>query len=227
MPAKYSRLRKSTRRKILACFASDVSATQAAELVGVNRKTINDWYRTFREKVAEYQEHENGSFHGEVELDESYFGGPRKKRHAKDRRKRGRGAENKVPVFGIKKREDGRVYTQIIKNASKHELLPIIRRLIAKNNTTIYTDKWKSYDGLVLDGYKHKRINHGKTYSNRRGTHVNGIENFWSFSKRRLAKFNGVSRRTFLLHLKECEFRYNHKHDMMKILKRIINSLLV
>jgi transposase len=164
---------------------------------------------------------------GEVELDESYFGGPKKKKHAKDRRKRGRGAENKVPVFGIKKREDGTVYTQIIKNASKQELLPIIRRLVAKNNTTLYTDKWKSYDSLVLDGYKHKRINHSKTYSNRKGNHVNGIENFWSFSKRRLAKFNGVSRKTFLLHLKECEFRYNNKHDILKLLKEITSDLLV
>jgi transposase len=164
---------------------------------------------------------------GEVELDESYFGGPKKKKHAKDRRKRGRGAENKVPVFGIKKREDGTVYTQIIKNASKQELLPIIKKLVAKNNTTIYTDKWKSYDGLVLDGYKHKRINHSKTYSNKRGTHVNGIENFWSFAKRRLAKFNGVSRKTFLLHLKECEFRYNNKHGILKLLKEINEDLLV
>ena len=146
-----------------------------------------------------YQEEALNQMRGEIELDESYFGGPRKKKHAGDRRKRGRGAENKVPVFGIKKREDGTLYTQIIRNASKHELLPIIKKLVAKDNTIIYTDKWKSYDGLVLDGYKHKRINHSKTYSNRRGTHVNGIENFWSFSKRRMAKFNGVSRRTFPL----------------------------
>ena len=227
MPYKFKRITQTKANKIMRCFASDISATQTSRIVGVNRNTVNDWFNSFREKILEYQEHENGSFHGEIELDESYFGGPRKKLHAKDRRKRGRGSENKVPVFGIKKRDDGRVYTQIIKNASKQELLPIIRRLVAKDNTTIYTDKWKSYDGLVLDGYKHKRINHSKTYSNRRGTHVNGIENFWSFSKRRLAKFNGVSRKTFLLHLKECEFRYNHKDDIMKILKVIISSLLV
>lgn len=219
-----ARLSKISIRKLIECFVADVSATQARKLAKVNRNTANLWYTSFREKILKYQERENGSFHGEVELDESYFGGPRKKNHAKDRRKRGRGAENKVPVFGIKKREDGKVYTQIIKNASKQELLPIIRRLITKNRTTIYTDKWKSYDGLVLDGYKHKRINHSKQYSNRKGTHVNGIENFWSFSKRRLAKFNGVSRKTFLLHLKECEFRYNHKHGMLDILKKIINA---
>ena len=43
--------------------------------------------------------------------------------------------------------------------------------------------------------------------------HVNGIENFWSFAKRRLAKFNGCSSDAFVLHLKECEFRYNHRND--------------
>lgn len=219
-----ARLRKSAIIKLIECFVADVSATQAGKLSKVNRNTANLWYRNFREKILEYQENEQGQMSGEVELDESYFGGPRKKNHAKDRRKRGRGAENKVPVFGIKKRADGRVYTQIIKNASKQELLPIIRRLVKKGKTTIYTDKWKSYDGLVLDGYKHKRINHSKSYSNRKGTHVNGIENFWSFAKRRLAKFNGVSRKTFLLHLKECEFRYNHKDDILELLVKIISA---
>ncbi len=227
MPHKYRRISKNKVNKILRCFVSDISATSATKLICVNRNTINDWYNTFREKIAEYQEHENGSFHGEVELDESYFGGQKKKIQADDRRKRGRGAENKIPVFGIKKRDDGKVYTQIIKNASKSELLPIIRRLISKTNTTVYTDKWRSYDGLVLDGYKHKRINHSKQYSDRKRNHVNGIENFRSFSKRRLAKFNGVSRKTFYLHLKECEFRYNHKHDILKVLRSIINDLLV
>lgn len=227
MPYKFRRITKTKANKILRCFAEDVSATQASKLVGTNRNTINDWYNSFRKKIAEYQEKTNGSFHGEVELDESYFGGPRKKINAADRRKRGRGAENKVPVFGIKKREDGRVYTQIIKNASKQEILPIIRKIISKKNTTVYTDKWRSYDGLVLDGYKHQRINHSKQYSDRKGNHVNGIENFWSFSKRRLAKFNGVSRKTFYFHLKECEFRYNNKGGILKLLKRIINDLLV
>ena len=39
------------------------------------------------------------------------------------------------------------------------------------------------------------------------GVHINGIESFWSFTKRRLAKFNGV-KVNFQLHLKECEWRW-------------------
>jgi transposase len=221
MLQRQSRLSKQKRRKILECFAADLSATQTAIVVGVNRNTINLWYRNFREQILEQIESSpTKKLSGEIELDESYFGGPRKKLHAGDRRKRGRGAENKVPVFGVLKR-DGKVYTQIIKNASKQELMPIVKQLVRKQST-IYTDKWKAYDGLVFDGYKHKRINHSKSYSNRKGTHVNGIENFWSFAKRRLAKFNGVSRETFLLHLKECEFRYNHKGVILKSLVKFI-----
>ena len=214
------RLSIRKRRNVFTCFARDLTATQAASMCRVNRNTVNIWYRNFREQIVDRLRKELPRFSGEVELDESYFGGPRRKKHAQDRRKRGRGAENKVPVFGILKR-NGRVYTQIIKNAEKATLMPIIR-LTIKQKSTIYSDKWKSYDGLVLDGYKHYRINHSKQYSNRRGTHINGIENFWSFAKRRLAKFNGVSRRTFLLHLKECEFRYNNKRDTLHALKKFI-----
>jgi transposase len=227
MPVKYRRLSTQKINKMMKYFCADLSATQTAELLGVNRKTVNDWYTTFRTKLAEFQEEQVLQSSGEFELDESYFGGQRKKTHAEDRRKRGRGAENKIPVFGIKKRDDGSVYTKIIPNASKSTLFPIIKRLISKDDSTIYTDKFRTYDGLVFDGYKHYRINHSKTYSNRKGIHINGIENFWGFSKQRLAKFHGLSRKTFYLHLKECEFRYNKKHDMMKVLKAKLRVLLV
>jgi transposase len=142
-------------------------------VVGVNRNTANLWYQNFRKQILEHTESSpTKKLSGEIELDESYSGGPRKKLHAKDRRKRGRGVENKLPVFGVLKR-DGKVYTHIIKNASKQELMPIVRQIIRKRSQ-IYTDKWKAYDGLVFDGYKHKRINHSKLYSNRKGTHVDG-----------------------------------------------------
>jgi transposase len=227
MPVKYRRLSKQKLNKILQFFCEDLSSTQTARLVGIQRKTVDDWYKTFRIALAEFQEEQVQQSSGEFELDESYFGGPRKKLHAQDRRKRGRGAENKVPVFGIKKRDDGTVYTQIIENASKATLLPIVKRLVTSKDSIVYTDKWRGYDGLVFDGYKHFRVNHSKQYSNRKGTHINGIENFWGYSKQRLAKFHGISRTTFYLHLKECEFRYNKKHDMLKVLKRKLSDLLL
>lgn len=130
----------------------------------------------------------------------------------------------KQPVFGLFKR-DGAVYTEIIPDCKKKTLQGIIRGRVALN-TVIYSDKWRGYDGLVDVGYdKHFRVAHGNNeFSKGGGIHINGIENFWSFTKRRLAKFNGV-KANFPLHLKECEWRYGKDHlqlqkELLTILKK-------
>lgn len=227
MGLKYRRLSKIKVNKILKCFCADLTATQTSKLTGINRNTVNAWYLKFRIVLAEFQEEQIKQSSGEFELDESYFGGIKKKTQASERRKRGRGAENKIPVFGIKKRVDGTVYTKIIPNATKSTLFPIIKEMIKAQDSTIYTDKFKTYDGLVFDGYKHYRVNHSKKYSNRKGTHINGIENFWSFAKQRLSRFHGISRKNFYYHLKECEFRYNKNQDMLKLLQARLREILV
>ena len=60
--------------------------------------------------------------------------------------------------------------------------------------------------------------------------HINGIENFWGYAKHKLAKFKGMKKENFLLHLKECEFRYNtktiQKNLYQKLLKLIRENLL-
>ena len=81
-------------------------------------------------------------------------------------------------------------------------------------NSIIHTDGWRGYDGLVDIGVdKNFRVNHGNNEFVRGSKHVNGIESFWSFAKHRLVKFNGVKKSKFELHLKETEFRFNHRHE--------------
>lgn len=89
--------------------------------------------------------------------------------------------------------------------------MPIIKGQILEGST-IYTDGWKAYDGLILNGYDHYRIFHSYNEFARGKNHVNGIESFWSFAKRRLAKFNGTASHKFLLHLKETEARFNYRN---------------
>ncbi|MEM0950628.1 MAG: hypothetical protein AAGI66_00615, partial [Cyanobacteria bacterium P01_H01_bin.74] len=60
------------------------------------------------------------------------------------------------------------------------------------------------------------RVNHNETYSLGRGQHINGIESFWSFVKRRLRRFNGIAKHTFELHLKECEWRWKKDTGTME-----------
>lgn len=213
MPIRYRKLSNYRLKKVLKCFCEDLNATQTARITGINRNTINRYYRIFREKIGLYQESINKGFKGEIELDESYFGG-------KGKGRRGRGTA-KIPVFGIFKR-NGRVYTQIIRNATKREIRPIIREFV-RCGSRVYTDRWRAYDGLVVDGYRHYRINHNQgEFSDNRGNHINGIEDFWSFAKRRLRKFNGIRAKDFYFHLKECEFRYNERSNIYKKMLQII-----
>ena len=88
-------------------------------------------------------------FDGEVEADESYFGGHRKGR-------RGRGAVGKVAVFGLLKR-NGKVYTVAVPNTQTTTLLPIIRGQV-KPDGIVYTDCYKSYDVLDVSEFSHLRI---------------------------------------------------------------------
>ena len=123
-------------------------------------------------------------------------------------------------MFGLLKRGE-KVFVTVVPDCSRESLMPVIRGLILESST-IYTDGWKACDGLVLNGYEHYRVFHSENEFARGKSHVNGIENFWSFAKRRLAKFNGCNSAAFVLHLKECEWRYNHRHeDLLPLLKRL------
>ncbi len=193
-------------RSVLRLFSLDIEAKKTAEFTGLNQDTINNIYNKLRERIAAMCEAESPFTNGEIELDESYFGARRV------RGIRGRGAKGKIPVFGMLKRGD-KVYTQIVKNCSVNELLPIIRGK-ADTGAVIYSDGFKTYDGLVNYGYKkHYRVKHGENEFADGHNHINGIENFWGLCKVRLAKFRGVHKHTFYLHIKECEFRYNFRNQ--------------
>ncbi|KKR47748.1 MAG: hypothetical protein UT84_C0057G0010 [Candidatus Curtissbacteria bacterium GW2011_GWA1_40_16] len=202
-------------RLILRCFCEDYTAEQTAKRSAVSRVSINTLYTKFRLRIIALVGL-NGGLDGEVEVDESYFGARRV------RGKRGRGARGKTPVVGLLKRQ-GQVYTQVVKNCTSEQLMPILRGKIL-GNTTVYTDGWKSYDGLVLNGYKHYRIHHSENEFARGKNHVNGIESFWSYTKRRMIKFNGIRKEKFLLHLKESEFRWNGRVNGVDIYQRLLGN---
>ncbi len=147
---------------------------------------------------------------GLVAVDESYFG-PRRVRG-----KRGRGAGRKIPVIGLLKRE-GKVFAQIVPHCSKTELLRGVHGQV-NGAATIHTDGWKAYDGLVLDGFKHHRVHHHENEFARGKRPINGSESFWGFAKTRLAKQRGVRPDKFPLHLKESQWRWNHRHDRLYLL---------
>jgi len=200
-----SRIAERKFRQLLRLFAIDLEATKIAQITGVSRMAVNRYLKALRRRIAEDCECQS-PLGGEIEADESYFG-PRRVRG-----KRGRGAGGKTIVFGVFKR-NGKVYTEIVPDAKKRHLQAIIRGRVDPGSI-IHTDGWRGYDGLVDLGYeKHFRVHHGKSEFVRGRSHINGIEAFWSFAKVRLHRLRGIHKHTFYLHLKECEWRFNHRGE--------------
>ena len=149
----------------------------------------------------------NQLFDGEVELDESYFGGVHKG-------KRGRGAGGKTAVFGLLK-HNGKVYTVVVKATKTNTLMPIITSKI-KPDSIICTDSYKSYNALDVSDFKHFRINHSTEFA-KDHNHINGTPKFWNQAKRVLRKYNGIDKKNFHLFIKECEFRFNYGTPSQKL----------
>ena len=214
--AKRARISSKQFRQLVRYFVVDLTASQIALLLGLNRNTVNRYLRAMRERIAQFCETES-PFCGEVEVDESYFGARRIKG------KRGRGAYGKTIVFGLFQRH-GQVYTELVPNCRKRTLQAIIRGKVTLDSV-IYSDGWRGYNGLVDVGYgKHFRVDHGRDEFVRGRAHVNGIEGFWGYAKTPLARFRGLTKHTFYLHLKECEFRFNYRgqnlyHLLLKIIR--------
>ncbi len=201
-----SRISESKFRLLAQHFALDLSAAQAAQLTSISHRSVITIFGKIPQRIAEECERQSPFKNGEVEVDESYFG-PRRVRG-----RRGRGAGRKTIVFGLLKR-DAKVYTEVVPDCKKATLQAIIRGRVSAD-AVIHSDGWRGYDGLVDVGYpRHYRVSHGDNEFAMDESHINGIESFWSFAKRRLQKFNGVPAETFHLHLKECEWRFNHRRD--------------
>jgi transposase len=192
-----SRLSPRQQSKLIELFVAGSTARAAAQIVDVQANTAIAFFMRLRQLIASKQP--SYALSGEVEADESYFGGVRKGR-------RGRGAAGKVAVFGLLKR-GGKVFTAIIPNAKTETLLPIIKEKV-KPDSIVYTDTFRAYNALDVSEFYHHRINHSKLFADRQN-HINGIENFWNQAKRHLRRFNGIKPDNFYWFLKECEWRFN------------------
>lgn len=188
----------------LKLFVLEVPVNRAYRELGISYNTAHKVYSLVRKAIFHCTSGDGHLLKGEVEADESYFGGKRKGN-------RGRGAKEKIPVFGILERQ-GKVRVEIVEDVSAESLLRATIKKV-KRGSLIYTDRFRSYDGLVMYGFKHERVDHSQRFSNGR-VYINGIEGFWSYAKERLLKYHGVGKDNFGYYLKELEFRYNNRENL-------------
>lgn len=213
MKLKYSKLTNHQTRYLVKAFVLGVPALSAAKFAKVHRNTASKFFKKIRLKIAEELSNNQEKLKGEIEIDESYFGGRRKGN-------RGRGASGKQIVFGILER-GGQVRTIIVEDVTAETLLNEIVHNTEKG--CVYcTDLFRSYNSLSRFG-KHQKVDHQSEFSHS-DNHINGIEGFWSYAKRFLQKYNGVSKKNFYLYLKEIEWRFNNRQnpDLERLLLKLL-----
>jgi len=187
--------------RLIKLFELEISVRKMAQQLSLSYPAVYKAVSTIRRAILAHAADAESLLGGEIELDESYFGGKRKG-------KRGRGAAAKIPVFGILER-DGRACVEVVPDVRAETVLTLTVQKV-RRGSIVYTDCFRSYDALMFCGYRHLKVDHGKYFSSGR-VYINGLEGFWSYAKERLAKHHGISPERFPLYLKELEFRYNHR----------------
>lgn len=202
---------------LIHLFVLGTPAYRISKNLSLSPDTIERLFRKIREVIYGVSLSELRQLKGELEIDETMFGGRRPG-------KRGWGAEGKQIVFGIYQR-DGRIIVFPVPNRETETLIPLIEKHTTREGNIYYTDEYKAYVSLVYRG-KHIRITKekGKPLNEQ---NLNGLEGFWSYAKNWLYHYRGVPRKYFHLYLKEIEFRFNHRKDdlLTEIVKLLTRTL--
>ena len=224
-PRRPVKLSKNKLRKIIEEFVLEHSTNIILSRVDVSRYMLLRVLTLLR--VAMTQDVPN-VFEGTVEVDETYLGGQWKNKRLSVKRsplkaKRGRGT-NKQAVFGIRCR-NGKVWAELIDNAEAKQLQPRILKQV-KKGSVVFSDTWRGYTGIAAKGYVHRLVNHSKDNFVTNGNHINGLEGFWGYLKRKLAAKGGIRQSRLHLYLGEYVWRYNHRHLNLKEQKNHLINLL-
>lgn len=202
---------------IIKLFELEVSVRKMAQQMGLAYNTVYRAVMPICMDIVAHAPDAERLLGGEIELDESYFGGRRKGN-------RGRGAAGKVPVFGLLER-DGKFSVTVVANVTAETLVGLTVKTV-RRGSIVYTDRFKSYDSLMFCGYSHLKVDHSVRFGSGK-VYINGLEGFWSWAKERLIKHHGISKNHFPLYLKELEFRYNHRHqDIFELVAKYLCDLV-
>jgi len=227
------RLKKKKWKKIIEWFLLERSGLWIAERVGLGKNQTYHALKKIRQVLVLDIPKE---FSGTVEVDETYLGGQKKNKRKsqlkKDKHiygkesKRGFGT-TKQPVFGILCRS-GKVHAELVDKTEASDLIPIITKKV-KLGSRICSDTYRSYTGLAAMDYVHRTVNHGQHEYAKGKNHINGLEGFWGYLKRKLAAKGGVQRKYLCLFLGEYVWRYNYrklnfKEKTNRILKLLKSS---
>ncbi|MCC8996820.1 MAG: IS1595 family transposase [Nitrosomonas sp.] len=205
-----SRIKEAKFRRLVRCFALDFTATKAALLTKISVRSVNTIYLKIRQRLTENNENQD-----QIKVVDNFN---LEKALSKIRTIDLKALENKtslLAIYGVVN-HNNTISTTILPGHAEYA----IKALDSDNNTLKSTVtqlfELSQYDALIAI-YPGMRMQLYLLHSTNNNNHSQpeevDTESFWAFTKLRLTKFNGIPMQTFFLHLKETEFRFNHRYD--------------
>ena len=189
-----------------------ISSHQISRELGCTQKTA--WFLNHRIREAMRQEPLAGMLSGNVEMDETYVGPRRVRKHSGKPSKRGRGTEKK-PVLVLIER-DGRARSMPIPNATGATLRAEALSHVDPS-AVVHSDEWSGYRKMKHHFASHRTVNHAADEYSRCDDDgviagVNTAESFFALLKRgHYGSFHHFSRKHTHRYCDEFSFRWDHR----------------
>lgn len=202
---------------LLVTSRKGISSLQLSKEIGITQKSA--WFLLHR--LREACGKDLTVLQGIVEVDEAYFGGREKSKHASKKLKAGRGAVGKTAVLGMRER-GGRTKAMKVPGTDQETLRAALRGSIDPG-ATIHSDTAGGYDGLAKAfAGGHEKVSHSTGEYSRDGVHTNSIESVWAVMKRGLhGVYHHASEKHLTRYVDEFTFRLNEgnveRHTMERL----------
>ncbi|MCX8753250.1 MULTISPECIES: IS1595 family transposase [Snodgrassella] len=194
-------------RHIIRLFVEDLPASKIAQLSDVSRISVNKLMYKLRSRIVLLTAMDS-PVDFDMTITDDYIQ-PFSDNHD--------GIADKNFVCGLLWRND-KVHVEIIPERYRLMLQEVIRG--KRDIRTVQPARsWYPYDMLIdVEENKRARLHHSDESLLAHEEKIHQIAAFWSFVTRRLAMFNGINIDKYYLHLKECEFRFNNRHENLSTL---------